>query len=124
MNYKNVCIISKGALVVLATSILLSTTTILSGGLSTNFTDNYSYIIFAAISFHCLSYPLLSLLGEKWMRYKVLVVGIILLLVGFFLSIVTSVTLYFLQLSSIAIVSVCIVVTFPYFWDMVYLKLM
>ena len=86
MNYKNVCVRSKGALVVLAMSMLLTTTII---GLSTNFTDNYSYAIFAAIGLHYLSYPLLGLLGEKWMRYKVLLVGIILLFVGFFIGSMT-----------------------------------
>ena len=78
MHYKNVCDCSKGALVVLAINMLLTTGTIKSGGLSTNFIDNYSYTIFAAIGFHYLSYPLLGLLGEKWMRYKVIMVGIIL----------------------------------------------
>ena len=73
MNYQNVCISSKGAAVVLATNILLSTTTILSG-LSTNFIDHYSYVIFAVVGLYYLLYPYLGLLGEKWMRYKILLV--------------------------------------------------
>ena len=93
MSFNNVCISSEGLLELLATSILLSTTTMLSGGLSTNFIDNYSYVIFAVVSLHYLSYPLLGLLGEKWMRYKVLLVGIILIFVGFFIVIGTLVTL-------------------------------
>ena len=97
MNYKNICISSKGALVVLATSILLSTTVILSGGLSTNFIDNYSYVIYAVVSLHYLSYPLLGLLGEKWMRYKVILVGIILIFVGFFTT-VLHLSLYILYI--------------------------
>ena len=102
MNFKNVCVSSKGALVVLATSILLSTTIILSGGLSTNFIDYYSYVIYAVVSLHYLSYPLFGLLGEKWMRYKVLLVGIILMFVGFFITVFALVTLYFIHLNSIA----------------------
>ena len=103
---------------VLATSILLSTTTILTGGLSTNFLDNYSYVIFAAIGFHYLFYPLLGLLGEKWMRYKVLLIGIILIFVGFIIIIVTLPTLYFLHLNRIAVVgiSLSIVLCFPFFF--------
>ena len=115
MNYKNVCIRSKGALVVLATSMLLISTTIISGGLSTNFIDNYSYAIFAVIGLHYLSYPLLGLLGEKWMRYKVILVGIILMFGGFFIAMVTLVTLYFMHLNDIVVVSICLVTTFPYF---------
>ena len=124
MNYKNVCIRSKGALAVLATSMSLISTTIISGGLSTNFIDNYSYAIFAVIGLHYLSYPLLGLLGEKWMRYKVILVGIILMFAGFFIAMVTLVTLYSVHLNDIAVVSICLVATFPFFWDMVYLKLM
>ena len=116
MNYKNVCVSSKGALVVLATSILLTTSNLISGGLSTSFANNYSYVIFAAISFSFLFYPLLGLLGEKWMRYKVLMVGIILMFVGFFIGIITFAILYFVQLNSIAVVGICLVVSFPYFF--------
>ena len=124
MSYKYVCISSKGALVVLAASILLSITTITSGGLSTNFIDNYSYVIFAVVSLHYLSYPLLGLLGEKKMRFKVLLVGIILIFVGFFVTIVTLVILYFKHLNSIAVVGICLVGSFPFSLDMVYFKLM
>ena len=116
MSYKNVYITSKGALVVLATSILLSTITLISGGLSTTFFDNYSYVTFARISFHFLFYPLLGLLGEKWMRYKVLQVGIILIFVGFLIGIVTLVILDFVHLNSITVVGICIVVSFPFFF--------
>ena len=115
MNHKNVCIRSKGALAVLATSMLLISTTIISGGLSTNFIDNYSYAIFAVIGLHYLSYPLLGLLGEKWMRYKVILAGIILMFGGFFIAMVTLVTLYFMHLSDIVVVSICLFATFPYF---------
>ena len=116
MSYKNVCISSKGALVVVATSILLTTTTLTSGGLSITFVDNYSYVIFAIISFHYLFYPLLGLLGEKWMRYKVLLVGIILIFICFFIGIVTLVILDFVHLNSIIVVGVCLVVSFPFFF--------
>ena len=115
MNYQNVCVRSKGALVVVATSMLLISTTIITGGLSTNFIDNYSYVIFAAIGLHYLSYPLLGLLGEKWMRYNVILVGIMLMFGGFFIFVVTLVTLYFVHLSDIVVVSICLVITFPYF---------
>ena len=115
MKYKNVCVHSKGALVVLATSILLSTTAII-GGLLTKLIENYSYITFAAIGLHYIFYPLLGLLGEKWMRYKVLLVGIILTFVGFFISMVILVALHFLHLNSIAVVGICLVLSFPYFF--------
>ena len=115
MKYKNVCVHSKGALVVLATSILLSTTAII-GGLLTKLIENYSYITFAAIGLRYIFYPLLGLLGEKWMRYKVLLVGIILTFVGFFISMVILVALHFLHLNSIAVVGICLVLSFPYFF--------
>ena len=115
MKYKNVCISSKGALVVLVTSILLTNSNLISGGLSTNFVDYYSYAIFAAISFSFFIYPLLGLLGEKWMRYKIIMVGIILMLVGFAIAIVTFVILNFVHLNKIAVVGICLVVSFPFF---------
>ena len=108
MKYKNVCVHSKGALVVLATSILLTTTTIISGGLSTQFIDSYSYIIFATVGLHYLFYPLLGLLGEKWMRYKVILVGIILTSVGFLIILVTLVTIHFINLNGVVVVCICL----------------
>ena len=121
MNYKNACISSKGALVVLAASIILSTIIIISGGLSIYLIDHYSYVLFAVVGLHYLFYPFLGLLGEKWVRYKVLLVGIF---VGFFINIVTLVTLYFVQLNRITVVGICTVLSFPYFLDRVYLKLL
>ena len=82
---------------------LLIINTILSGGLSTYFIDHYSYVIFAAIGPDYLSYPLLGLLGEKWMRYKFITVGIIQIFVGFFIVMVSLVTLYFVHLNSITV---------------------
>ena len=94
---------------VLATSMLLISTTLMSGGLSTTFIDNYSFAIFAAVGLHYLSYPFLGLLGEKWMRYnKVILVGIILMFVGFFIVVVTLVVLNFTHLNGIAVVSICL----------------
>ena len=116
MNFKNVCVSSKGALVVMATSMLLTTTIIISGGLSTNFFDNYSYLIFAIVGLNYLSYPLLGLLGEKWMRYKVIMVGIILIFIGFFIGMGTLVTLYFVHLNGIAVSGICSVAGFPFFF--------
>ena len=118
MSYKSTCIRSKGALVVLATSILLTITSIITGGLSTKFVDNYSYVIFAAIGLHYLFYPLLGLLGEKLMRYKVIKVGIILIFAGYFMDLVAIMTLYFEHLTndSIAAASICLVLSFPYFF--------
>ena len=112
----NICVDSKGALVVVATSILLTITTIITGGLSTKFIVNYSYVLYAAIGLHYIFYPLLGLLGEKWMRYKVVLFGIILIFVGYFIAIATLVTLYFLHLNSIAVVGICLVLSFPYFF--------
>ena len=116
MKYKNVCVHSKGALVVLATSILLTTTTIISGGLSTHFIESYSYIIFAAAGLYYLFYPLLGLLGKKWMRYKVILVGVMLTFVGFLIILVTLVTIYFINLNRIVVVCICLVVSALYFF--------
>ena len=98
---------------VLATTMLLIFNTIISGGLFTNLIDNYSYAIFAVIGFFYLSNPLLGLLGENWMTYKVTVVQII-LFVGFFIAMVILVTLHFMHLNGIAVVSITLA-TFPYF---------
>ena len=86
----------------------------ISGGLFTNLIDNYSYAIFAVIGFFYLSYPLLGLLGEKWMTYKVTLAQIILMFVGFFIAMVILVTLHFMHLNGIAVVSITLA-TFPYF---------
>ena len=116
MKYKNVCVHSKGALVVLATSILLTTTTIITGGLSTQFIENYSYVIFVAVGLHYLFYPLLGLVGEKWMRYKVILVGIILTFVGFLIILVTLLTIHFINLNKTVVVCISLVLSAFYFF--------
>ena len=114
-RYKYVCLQSKGALLVLVISILLTNITIISGALSTHFVDKYSFLIFAAIGLYYLFYPILGLLGEKWMRYKVMIIGIVLICVGFVIITVCSVGLYFIQLNSITAVTLAITVTSPFF---------
>ena len=112
---KNVCVQSKGAILVLVISILLANITIITGALSTHFIDKYSFLIFAAIGLYYLFYPILGLLGEKWMRYKVLIIGMVLICVGFVIITVCSVGLYFIQLDSITAVTLSIIVTCPFF---------
>ena len=114
-RYKYVCLQSKGALLVLVISILLANIIIISGGLSTHFIDKYSFLIFAAVGLYYLFYPILGLLGEKWMRYKVMIIGIVLICVGFVIITVCSVGLYFIQLNSITAVTLSIIVTCPFF---------
>ena len=87
----------KGALLVLVINILLANITIISGALSTYFIDKYSFLIFAAIGLYYLFYPILCLLGEKCMRYRVMIIGIVLICVGFVIITVCSVGLYFIQ---------------------------
>ena len=84
--------------------------------LFTKLIEGFSYVIIAAVGLYYISYPLLGLLGEKWIRYKVLLIGIILLSVGFFISMATLVTLCFVHLNDIAVVGICLVVSFPYFF--------
>ena len=87
----------------LVISILLANITNISGALSTHFIERYSFLIFAAIGLYYLFYPFLGLLGEKWMRYKIMIIGIVLICVGFAIIIVCSVCLYFMQLNSITV---------------------
>ena len=114
-RYKYVCLQSKGALLVLVISILLANINTISGALSTHFIDKYSFLIFAAIGLYYPFYPILGLLGEKWMRYKVLIIGMVLICVGFVIITVSLVGLYFIQLDSISVVTVSITLTCPFF---------
>ena len=112
---KYVCVQSKGAQLVLVISILLVNITIISGGLSTHFIDRYSFLIFAAVGLYYLFYPILGLLGEKWMRYKVMIIGIVLICVGFVIITVSFVGLYFLQLNSFTAVILSTTLACPFF---------
>ena len=118
-RFKYVCVQSKGALLVLVISVLLTNIVIISGGLSTRFVDKYSFLIFAAIGLYFLFYPMLGLLGEKWMRYKVIIIGIVLICVGFVIITASFVGLYFLQLNSITVVILLTTLACPLFLDMV-----
>ena len=105
----------KEALLVLVISILLANITIVSGALSTHFIDRYSFLIFAGVGLFYLFYPFLGLLGEKWMRYKVMIIGIVLICVGFVIITVCSVGQYFLQLNSITTVILSTTLACPFF---------
>ena len=51
------------------------------------------------------------------MRYKVIMVDIMLTFIGFFFVMATLMTLYFVHLNNIAVVSIYLVLIFPYcFW--------
>ena len=114
-RYKNVCVQSKGALVVLVISILQANITIISGAFFTHFIDRYSFLLFAAIGLYYLFYPILGLLGERWMRYKVMIIGMVLICVGFVIITVSLVGLYFLQLDSITAAIVLTTLSCPFF---------
>ena len=114
-RYKNVCVQPKGALVVLVISILQTNITIISGALSTHFVDKYTFLIFAAIGLYYIFYPILGLLGEKWMRYKVLLIGMVLICVGFVIITVSLVGLYLLHLDSITAVILLTTLSCPFF---------
>ena len=51
------------------------------------------------------------------MRYKAIVVNIMLIFFGFFIAMSTLMTLYFVHLNSIAVVGTCLVLSFPYFFQ-------
>ena len=58
---------------------------------------------------------MLGLLCEKWKKYKVIIIGIALICVGFVFITVGSVSLYLKQLNSITTVIISISVTCPFF---------
>ena len=91
---KNACVQSKRAVLVLVINILLASITILSGALSTRFTDKYSFLKIAAIGVYYLFYPILGLVGEKWMRYKVMINGMELICVAFVIITISLVGLF------------------------------
>ena len=114
-RYKNVCVQSKGALVVLVISILLANITIITGALFTQFIGGYSFLLFAAIGLYYLFYPILGLVGEKWMRYKILIIGMTLICVGFVIITVSLVGLYLLQLDSVIAAILLTTLCCPFF---------
>ena len=114
-KYRFSCVRNKGILVVLIWGLLQTTVTDISGGLSNVFIPDLSYEIFAVIGLYYLFYPLFGLLGEKWVRYKVMMVGSIMLCVGFIIVVISLIIVYLNDIQGTTSVIIALVVTFPFF---------
>ena len=97
-KYQFSCVRNKSILVVLIWGLLQTTVTDISGGLSNVFVKDFSYEIFAVIGLYYLFYPLLGLLGEKWVRYKVMMAGSIMLCVGFVMVLISMIIMYLIDI--------------------------
>ena len=114
-KYQFSCARNKGILVVLIWGLLQTTVTDISGGLSNVFIPYLSYEIFAVIGLYYLFYPLFGLLGEKWVRYKVMMVGSIMLCVGFIIVLISLIIVYLNDIQGTTSVIIVLVGTFPFF---------
>ena len=115
-KYRYSCVRSKGVLIVLIWGLLMTTVFVITGALSNVFISDFSYIIFAVIGLYYLFYPLLGLLGEKWMRYKVMMVGTIMICAGFIISLITLFFVYMKSVHTTQAVIIALVISCPYFF--------
>ena len=114
-KYQFSCVRNKGIFVVLIWSLLQTSVIVIIGGLSNVFITQFSYIIFAVIGLYYLFYPLFGLLGEKWVRYKVMMTGSILLCVGFIMVLISLIIVYLFDIHGFKAVLIALFVTFPFF---------
>ena len=114
-KYRFSCVPKKGIFIVLIWSLLLTSITVISGGLSNVFVTQFSYIIFAVIGLYYLFYPLFGLLGEKWVRYKVMMAGSILLCIGFIIVLISLIIVYLFDIHGFKAVFIALVGTIPFF---------
>ena len=114
-KYQFSCVRNKGIVVVLIWGLLQTLVIIITGGLSLVFIPELSYVIFAVIGLYYLFYPLFGLLGEKWVRYKVMMVGSIMLCIGFITTLISIIVMYLNDIHGIKAVIIALVVTFPFF---------
>ena len=114
-KYQFACVRNKSILVVLIWGLLQTIVTDISGGLSNMYVKDFFYITFAVIGLYYLFYPLLGLLGEKWVRYKVMMAGSILLCVGFIIVLIGIIIVYLFDIHGIEAVFIALFVTFPFF---------
>ena len=114
-KYRYSCIRSKGVLIVLLWGLLMTTVIVITGALSNVFISDFSYIIFAVIGLYYLFYPLLGLLGEKWMRYRVMIIGSIIICFGFITVLISLLFVYMKSVQSTQAVIIALVVSCPYF---------
>ena len=114
-KYQFSCVRNKGIFIVLIWSLLQTSVTVISGGLSNVFVTQFSYIIFGVIGLYYLFYPLFGLLGEKWVRYKVMMAGSILLCIGFIIVLISLTIVYLNDIHGTKSVVIVLVGTFPFF---------
>ena len=123
-KYRFSCVPKKGIFVVLIWGLLQTSITVISGGLSNVFVTQFSYKIFAVIGLYYLFYPLFGLLGEKWVRYEVMMAGSILLCIGFIIVLISLTIVYLNDIHGTKSVVIVLVGTFPSLLDKAYLNLM
>ena len=114
-KYQFSCVRNKGIFVVLIWSLLQTTVIDISGGISNVFVKDFSYEIFAVIGLYYLFYPVFGLLGEKWVRYKVMMAGSILICVGFIMVLIGIIIVYLFDIHGTKSVIIALFATFPFF---------
>ena len=129
-KYRPSCVRSKGAVIILilcffaftiATNFILSIT--LPVAISKDILNTWIPLVFGIFAVVCLSFPFLGLLGEKWMRYKVIIIGFAILCISYVILYMSEVTLSLIYLHlhddhddevlSILIIAVTAVFSFP-----------
>ena len=126
-KYRTSCVRSKGAVLILILcffAFVIATTLIQT---AREFGHNFTYqdfripLIFAIFAIVCLSFPFLGLLGEKWMRYKVIIIGYLILSISYIFLILSEVVIllirifksqYFITKPHLIIITVTAVFTF------------
>ena len=85
-KFKNTFVYSRGGLVVLAWTLLQGLLFVVAGDTPLNINDgNYSIATSVALILCYLLYPVFGVLGEKWLRYKMIIVASLFVSVSFIL---------------------------------------
>ena len=106
-RYRPSCVRSKGAVLTLILCFFVYTITtilvfLLSYALKQLFSSQRIPPVFGVFAIICLLYPLLELLGEKWMRYKVISFGFGVVSVNYTILLIILSVFFGILLSSIS----------------------
>ena len=101
-NYRPSCVYSKGAVFILILcffAFTIATNLIpLIAQTSKVIFNTRAHSVFGIIAVICLSFPFLGLLGEKWMRYKVIIIGYLILCISYIFLFLSEVGFIILML--------------------------
>ena len=112
------CVRSKGAQLVVVWSVLL-VTSYTNIQVPININNNISLLSYSILLILTVLFPVLAVIGDKWMRYKVLIVGSLIMIISCAVMLVIKTTNQFIHINDTITAILSTIVNCPYIFGLI-----